>query len=156
MNERNENDKLRVLLLKPGELAEIAEIEDNLESMQRLVEGNIEEYMPFEDASDPRIGDCAIVCNEEGKMLGIMISHEMEVKRGDVFYANLLQDQIGSVQAGIRPVVIKQGDWLNRTSTTYGVALITSQLKNIGMATHVLLPKLKGLPKQAEIGSLSR
>ena len=50
MNEHNENDKLRVLLLKPGELAEIAEIEDNLESMQRLVEGNIEEYMPFEDA----------------------------------------------------------------------------------------------------------
>lgn len=81
-----------------------------------------------------------------------MISHDMEVKRGDVFYANLLQDQIGSVQAGIRPVVIKQGDWLNRTSTTYGVALITSQLKNIGMATHVLLPKLKGLPKQAELG----
>lgn len=66
MNEHNENDKLRVLLLKPGELAEIAEIEDDLESMQRLVEGNIEEYMPFEDASDPRIGDCAIVCNEEG------------------------------------------------------------------------------------------
>ena len=76
MNERNENDKLRVLLLKPGELAEIAEIEDNLESMQRLVEGNIEEYMPFEDASDPRTGDCAIVCNEEGKMLG------MELNRG--------------------------------------------------------------------------
>ena len=68
MNEHNENDKLRVLLLKPGEQAEIAEIEDNLESMQRLVEGNIEEYMPFEDASDPRIGDCAIVCNEEEKM----------------------------------------------------------------------------------------
>lgn len=76
MNEHNENDKLRVLLLKPGEQAEIVEIEDNLESMQRLVEGNIEEYMPFEDASDPRVGDCAIVCNEEGKMLG------MELNRG--------------------------------------------------------------------------
>ncbi|WP_270302945.1 DUF3846 domain-containing protein [Baileyella intestinalis] len=76
MNEHNENDKLRVLLLRPGELAEIAEIEDNLESMQSLVEGNIEEYMPFEDASDPRVGDCAIVCNEEGKMLG------MELNRG--------------------------------------------------------------------------
>ncbi len=80
-----------------------------------------------------------------------MISHDMEVKRGDVFYADLLQDQIGSVQAGIRPVVIKQGNWLNRTSTTYGVALITSRLKNTGMATHVLLPKLKGLPKQSMV-----
>ena len=81
MNERNENDKLRVLLLKPGELAEIAEIEDNLESMQRLVEGNIEEYMPFEDASDPRTGDCAIVCNEEGKMLGMELNRD-RLQRG--------------------------------------------------------------------------
>ena len=88
MNEHNENDKLRVLLLKPGELAEIAEIEDNLESMQRLVEGNIEEYMPFEDASDPRIGDCAIVCNEEGKMLG------MELNRGIFDQNGRLQDII--------------------------------------------------------------
>lgn len=88
MNERNENDKLRVLLLKPGELAEIAEIEDNLESMQRLVEGNIEEYMPFEDASDPRTGDCAIVCNEEGKMLG------MELNRGIFDQNGRLQDII--------------------------------------------------------------
>lgn len=34
MNEHNENDKLRVLLLKPGEQAEIAEIEDNLRTKQ--------------------------------------------------------------------------------------------------------------------------
>jgi len=88
MNEHNENDKLRVLLLKPGEQAEIAEIEDDLESMQRLVEGNIEEYMPFEDASDPRIGDCAIVCNEEGKMLG------MELNRGIFDQNGRLQDII--------------------------------------------------------------
>ena len=83
MNEQNE--KLRVILLKPGELAEIVEIDDNLESMQRLVEGNIEEYMPFEDASDPRIGDCAVVCNEEGKMRG------MELNRG-------ISDQNGRLQ----------------------------------------------------------
>lgn len=85
MNSKNENEKLRVLLLKPGELAEIVEIDDNLESMQRLVEGNIEEYMPFEDASDPRIGDCAVVCNEEGKMRG------MELNRG-------ISDQNGRLQ----------------------------------------------------------
>ena len=32
--------------------------------MQELVDGYIEEYMPFED-------DAAIVCNEEGKMMGL-------------------------------------------------------------------------------------
>lgn len=88
MNDKVETEMLRVLLLKPGEQAEIAEIEDNLESMQRLVEGNIEEYMPFEDASDPRIGDCAIVCNEEGKMLG------MELNRGIFDQNGRLQDII--------------------------------------------------------------
>ena len=66
-----------------------------------------------------------------------MIENNREVKRGDIYYAELVEKQIGSVQAGIRPVVIKQGNWLNRTSTTFGVALITSQLKNIGMPTHV-------------------
>ena len=80
MNEQNE--KLRVILLKPGELAEIVEIDDNLESMQRLVEGNIEEYMPFEDASDPRIGDCAVVCNEEGKMRGMELNRGMSDQNG--------------------------------------------------------------------------
>lgn len=91
MNEHNENDKLRVLLLKPEELAEIVEIKDNLESMQRLVEGNIEEYMPFEDASDLRIGDCAIVCNEEGKMLG------MELNRG-IFDRNILLNALSDLR----------------------------------------------------------
>ena len=80
-----------------------------------------------------------------------MISNEREVKRGDIYYADLVENQIGSVQAGVRPVVIKQGTWLNRSSTTFGVALITSQLKNIGMPTHVLLPKLKGLPKRSMV-----
>lgn len=80
-----------------------------------------------------------------------MIENDREVKRGDIYYAELVEKQIGSVQAGIRPVVIKQGDWLNRTSTTFGVALITSQLKNIGMPTHVLLPRLKGLPKRSMV-----
>lgn len=32
--------------------------------MQELVDGYIEEYMPFED-------DAAIVCNEEGKVMGL-------------------------------------------------------------------------------------
>ena len=88
MNDKVETEMLRVLLMRPGECAEIMEIDDNLESMQRLVKGNIEEYMPFEDASDPRIGDCAIVCNEEGKMLG------MDQNRGIFDQNGRLQDII--------------------------------------------------------------
>ena len=38
-----------------------------LEAMQSLVEGDIEEYMPFED-------EVAIICNEEGKMNGLPLN----------------------------------------------------------------------------------
>lgn len=41
--------------------------EDTLEAMQSLVEGDIEEYMPFED-------EVAIICNDEGKMNGLPLN----------------------------------------------------------------------------------
>lgn len=55
------DDRLKVILVEPGEEAKVVEIEDSLPEMQKLVDGYIEEYMPFED-------EVAIVCNEEGKM----------------------------------------------------------------------------------------
>ena len=44
MTENNETEMLRVILCKPGETAEAIEIEDDLESMQELVGGLIQEY----------------------------------------------------------------------------------------------------------------
>ena len=60
-------NKIRVILCKEGELAEVVEMEDGLKAMQELVGGLIEEYMPF-TGDDPREDNIAIVCNEEGKM----------------------------------------------------------------------------------------
>lgn len=57
-------DTMKVLLVSPGEKAKMIEMNDSLESMQNAVGGMIEEYMPFED-------DVAIVCNEEGKLMGL-------------------------------------------------------------------------------------
>ena len=53
-----------------------------------------------------------------------MIEQDRVVKRGDVYYADL-SDRKGSLQKGIRPVVITQSDHLNRYSTTYIGAAIT-------------------------------
>ena len=39
-------------------------VEDSLEAMQRIVGGDIEEFMPYVD-------EVAIICNEEGKMNGL-------------------------------------------------------------------------------------
>ena len=44
-----ENGKLKVLYIEPMKTPKIVEIDGDLESMQNLVGGYIEEYMPFED-----------------------------------------------------------------------------------------------------------
>lgn len=58
-----EKQLISVLVIEPGKYPKLTEIDDSLESMQEIVGGYIEEYMPFED-------EVAIVCNEEGKMNG--------------------------------------------------------------------------------------
>ena len=60
-------EKISVVLVEPGKYPRLVEIEDSLEAMQSLVEGNIEEYMPYED-------EVAIICNEEGKMNGLPLN----------------------------------------------------------------------------------
>ena len=70
-------ETLKVLMVKPGELAYPTEIEDSLESMQKVVGGMIEEYMPFED-------DVALVCNEEGKMMGLPLNRAIKVNDNEI------------------------------------------------------------------------
>ena len=52
------------------------------------------------------------------------------VRQGDIYYVDF-PESTGSVQKGMRPVVITQNNHLNRNSTTYVCALITSQIKRL-------------------------
>jgi mRNA interferase MazF len=61
------------------------------------------------------------------------------IKRGDIFYADLLEGK-GSEQNGQRPVVILQNNKGNRHSPTTIVAIITSARKK-SLPTHVYLMK---------------
>ena len=84
----NDKNKITVLLVQTGRYPKTVEIDDTLEAMQRLVGGDIEEYMPFED-------EVAIICNEEGKMNGLPLNravydseHQMiDIMAGDFFIA---------------------------------------------------------------------
>ena len=76
---------------------------------------------------------------------------ERKIKQGDIYYADLPTKTEGSVQAGRRPVLITQCNELNKNSTTYIVAAITSKLKRLDYKFHVLLPRMKGLPKQSMV-----
>lgn len=59
----DEDTKIKVLYIEPHKYPRVVNLNDTLEDMQKLVGGDIEEYMPFDD-------DVAIVCNEEGKLNG--------------------------------------------------------------------------------------
>ncbi len=55
--------KIEVMVFEPGKPGELKEIEDSLESMQKVVGGYIEQV-----TLAPRL---ACICNEEGKLHGL-------------------------------------------------------------------------------------
>lgn len=61
----------------------------------------------------------------------------MEIKRGDIYYADL-NPTVGCEQGGVRPVLIIQNNVGNHFSPTVIAAAITSRRKK-DMPTHVLL-----------------
>lgn len=79
-----ENKKISVLLVEPDKYPKVVEIDDTLEAMQEVVGGDIEEYMPFED-------EVAIICNEEGKMLGLPLNRAIyaEPEKIEMSYSEL-------------------------------------------------------------------
>ena len=73
----------------------------------------------------------------------------MEVKRGEVFYADL-SPVVGSEQGGTRPVLIIQNDIGNRYSPTVIAAAITSRQDKNKMPTHINIKGEKcGLAKDS-------
>ena len=73
----NARDKIRVIVCRVDERAEVIEIDDKLEAMQQVVGGLIQEYMPWED-------EVAIICNEEGKMMGLPLNRGIRSDEGQL------------------------------------------------------------------------
>lgn len=75
----------------------------------------------------------------------------MEIRRGDIFYADL-SPVIGSEQGGIRPVLVVQNDVGNRYSPTIIISAITSRQSKTKLPTHIEIPgELYGLNKDSVI-----
>lgn len=75
----------------------------------------------------------------------------MNVKRGDIFYADL-SPVVGSEQGGMRPVLIVQNDIGNKFSPTVIAAAITSQQTKSKLPTHIELnTKCCGLAKDSVV-----
>jgi mRNA interferase MazF len=73
----------------------------------------------------------------------------MDVRRGDIYMADLTGDSIDSV-CRVRPVLIVQNNKGNAHSTSYIAALITSKPKKF-LPTHVMLDKSCGLRKNSTV-----
>jgi len=67
-----------------------------------------------------------------------------QVKRGDMFYANL-NPIIGSEQGDLRPVLVVQNNSGNIHSPTTVVVPITRNLNKTELPTHVVIPRSSGL-----------
>lgn len=71
---------MKILLIRPGENPVLSEIDGTLESMQKIVRGYIEILYPFDDP-------IALVCNEEGKLLGLPLNRSLRDSCGQNYDA---------------------------------------------------------------------
>ena len=71
--------KMRVLLIEPEKAPVVTEIDSSLEAMQAAVGGYIQAVYPFDDP-------VAVVCNEEGKMLGLPLNRALYLDDGKTMY----------------------------------------------------------------------
>ena len=69
---------LRILIVEPRKPPREATIDNNLESMQSIVGGLIQAVYPF---SEP----VALVCNDEGKFLGLPPNRALRDDRGNAY-----------------------------------------------------------------------
>lgn len=70
-------EKIKVLMVEPEKAPREAEIENSLESLQGVVGGYIEAVYPFDDP-------VAIVCNEEGKLIGLPLNRALYGENGSM------------------------------------------------------------------------
>lgn len=69
---------MKILVVEPGRLPYEASISDDLASMQSVVGGLIQAVYPFEEP-------VALICNEEGKLLGLPMNRALCDKDGDIY-----------------------------------------------------------------------
>ena len=69
---------MRVIVVEPKKKPMVQDIGSDLESMQKIVGGSIEAVYPF---ADP----VALICNEEGKLLGLPLNRALRDEDGTVY-----------------------------------------------------------------------
>ena len=70
---------MRIIIVEGGKRPYEAELEHDLESMRRCVGGNIEVVY------EPGGRDAAMICNDEGKLLGLPLNRALRDEEGEIY-----------------------------------------------------------------------
>ena len=68
---------MQILVVEPGKTPVITEIGGSLNEMQKIVGGTIQAVFPFPE-------EVALVCNDEGKILGLPMNRGLRDERGNM------------------------------------------------------------------------
>ncbi len=69
---------MRVLVVEPERRPEVREISESLGAMQEIIGGLIQPIYPFDDS-------VALVCNDEGKLLGMPANRGLRGEDGQIY-----------------------------------------------------------------------
>ena len=69
---------MKILLVEPGKEPALKEIDGSLKSMQEIVGGTIQAIYPFEES-------VALICNDEGKLLGLPLNRGLRDGEGRIY-----------------------------------------------------------------------
>ncbi len=84
---------MKVLIVEPGRYPREAKISSDLESMQGIVGGLMQAVYPWEDRA-------ALVCNDEGKLMGLPLNRSLEdydIIAGTLFICGLGRDDFAGL-----------------------------------------------------------
>ena len=73
-----------------------------------------------------------------------------KISRGDLFYYDFGERE-GSIQSGVRPVLVVQDNEFNTNAPTIIVASLTTVLKKRYLPSHIILGKEFGLKKPSMV-----
>ena len=82
----NEKNLIKVLLVEPFREPKMITIENNYKAISKIICGDADEYMPFED-------DVALICSANGKRLSLSASHtvtDTETGKTELIYGSFI------------------------------------------------------------------
>lgn len=96
---------MKVLMVEPGKAPYETEIEGGLESLQKAVGGSIQAVYPYDDP-------VALICNEEGKLMGLPLNRSLTDDNGEIYdiiagnfiLTGLTEDNFGDLKSWVMSI----------------------------------------------------